>query len=322
MAMSETAILPQRRRGTICRIVEGPIGDERPTCPSTTSWSPSPFRGGIWIVLLLITLLPAPAYAWWDFGHRTGASIAWAKVKPETRTAIRRLLAVEAQVETPTCPLKTIEDASVWADCIKGLGPRFDYAFTWHYQNVDICKPFDLTASCKDGHCVSKQIERNARLLADRTVPQRERLMAFAFLVHFVGDLHMPLHAGDRTDRGGNDVKAAYGLVEGRINLHLMWDGYLAERAITTPPAGPRGLLSEATHNMADGSVADWSRESWDVARDVAYTTALGGDPCAPVPPRARLSDETIAALVPGVRRQVLRGGLRLARLLNEALGQ
>ncbi len=320
MAMSETAILPQRGRGTIRKMVERQIGAELPTCPSTTSWFPSPFRGGFWIILAL-TLLPAPAHAWWDFGHRTGANIAWAEVKPQTRVAIRRLLAAEKLVETPTCPLKSIEDASVWADCIKGLGPRFDYAFSWHYQNADVCKPFDLTASCKDGHCVSKQIERNAKLLADPEVPQRERLMAFAFLVHFVGDLHMPLHAGDRTDRGGNDVKAAYGLAEGRINLHSAWDGYLAERAITTPPAGPRGLLSEVQPGMANGSVADWSRETWDVARDVAYKTALGGDPCSAVPPRARLSDDTIAALVPDVRRQVVRGGVRLARLLDEAFG-
>ena len=70
---------------------------------------------------------------------------------------------------------------------------------------------------------------------------------------------------------------------------------------------------------MADGSVTDWSRESWTVSRDVAYATAIG-DPCGPVPARAMLDDAKIAALVPTVRDQILRGGLRLARLLDEAL--
>ena len=208
---------------------------------------------------------------------------------------------------------------------MKTLGPRFDYAFAWHYQNVDICKPFDLSVACKDGNCVSRQIDRSVKLLKDKAVPARERLMALAFLTHFVGDLHMPLHAGDRSDRGGNDVKAAYGIVEGRINLHLLWDGYLAERAITTPPAGPKGLvtgLSEADkQGMTRGTTVDWSRESWSIAADAAYATAIGGDPCGPVPPRARIDDVAIAKLVPVVREQLAKGGLRLARLLDEALG-
>lgn len=277
------------------------------------------------VALLLLFSVASPAQAWWDFGHKTVATIAWDNSQPRTRTAIRALLRHERAVETPTCPLRTIEDASYWPDCVKGLGPRFDYAFSWHYQNVDVCKPFDLSAACKDGHCVSKQIERNKKLLADPKVPARERLIALAFLTHFVGDLHMPLHAGDRADRGGNDVKAAYGIVEGRTNLHLLWDGPLAERAITTPPAGPKGIAAGLNAGeraqRAAGSVEDWSREMWATSRDMAYATALG-DPCGPVPVRARVEDATIERLVPVVRDQMLNGGLRLARLLDEALGR
>jgi S1/P1 Nuclease len=282
-----------------------------------------------WLLALCMAFgAGAPALAWWDYGHKTIATIAWDAVKPTTRTAIARLLKSERLVETPTCGLKTLEDASYWPDCIKGLGARFDYAFSWHYQNVDVCKPFDLKSACKDGHCVSKQIERAAKLLGDEKVPSRERLMALAFLAHFVGDLHMPLHAGDRSDKGGNDVKAAYGEVAGRVNLHLLWDGPLAERAITTPPAGPAGIAQSVAANAGErvqraaGSVEDWSRENWQVARDMAYGTALGGDPCGPVPPRAVINNATIEALVPVVRNQMLNGGLRLARLLDEALSR
>jgi S1/P1 Nuclease len=275
------------------------------------------------LAALLLIFAATPALAWWDFGHKTVATIAWDHVKPQTRAAIRALLHSERAVETPSCPLKTLEDASSWPDCIKGLGARFDYAFSWHYQNVDVCKPFDLKAACKDGHCVSKQIERNAKLLADPKVPARERLMALAFLTHFVGDLHMPLHAGDRSDRGGNDVKAAYGIVEGRVNLHLLWDGPLAERAITTPPAGPKGIASNVNAGeraqRAAGSVDDWSRDMWALSRDMAYGVALD-DPCGPAPARVRIDDAKIEQLVPVVRTQMLNGGLRLARLLDEAM--
>ena len=268
------------------------------------------------LAFLCLVLATAPAAAWWEYGHETTAAIAYAKVKPATRSAITRLLRQSAALDTPTCPARTIEQASVWPDCIKGLRDRFSYQNSWHYQNVDICKPFDLTVACRDGNCVSAQITRNAKLLADVKLPPRERIMALAFLVHFVGDLHMPLHAGDRSDRGGNDLKAAYGMFAGaRTNLHSVWDGYLAERAISTPPA----LITETRADMAAGSVDDWSRESWAVARDSAYTVALG-DPCGPKPERAVLDDAKIAALVPVTRQQIARGGMRLARLLDEAL--
>ena len=276
------------------------------------------------LLLPLLLLMPTPALAWWDFGHKTVATIAHNEVSPKTRAAIRALLRHERAVATPTCPLKSLEDASYWPDCIKGLGPRFDYAFSWHYQNVDICKPFELTAACKDGHCVSRQIDRAVKLLKDKAVPPRERLIALAFLTHFVGDLHMPLHAGDRGDRGGNDVKAAYGIVAGRVNLHLLWDGPLAERAITTPPAGPKALVADLNAGeraqLAAGSTEDWSRENWAFARDTAYAVALDGDPCGPVPTRAAISNAKIEALVPAVRGQITKAGLRLARLLDEAL--
>jgi hypothetical protein len=277
------------------------------------------------LLLLLILLTPTPALAWWDYGHKTVATIANDHVTPKTRAAIRALLRHERAVATPTCPLKSLEDASYWPDCIKGLGARFDYAFSWHYQNVDICKPFDLSAACKDGHCVARQIDRAVKLLKDQKVPPHERLMALAFLTHFVGDLHMPLHAGDRGDRGGNDVKAAYGIVAGRVNLHLLWDGPLAERAITTPPAGPKalvaGLNAGERAQIAAGSTEDWSREVWAFSRDVAYATALGGDPCGPVPPRAMIDNAQIENLIPTVRSQIAKAGLRLARLLDEVLG-
>jgi len=264
-----------------------------------------------------------PAQAWWDYGHKTIATIAWAEVKPATRAKLRALMARSHLLETPTCPVRTLEEASVWADCVKPLGERFSYAFAWHFQNVDICKPFDLKGPCLYGNCVSAQITRQAKLLGDKKVPVRERVQALAFLTHFVGDLHQPLHAGDRADLGGNRAAATYGEVAGRNNLHLIWDGYLAERAISTPPAEASGLLSQVPPAdrpaFAAGSVEDWSRESWQVARTVTYG-AHAADPCVDRSSRAVLDASKIEAAIPVVREQVLKGGLRLARLLDEAL--
>lgn len=274
------------------------------------------------ILLAALIMVPAPAQAWWDYGHETVASIAWRNMTPKARAAADALMRQGRLLETPNCPVRTIEQAAYWADCVKP-GERFSYASSWHYQNVNICKPFDLKEACKDGNCVSAQITRNAKLLADPKVPVRERLMALAFLAHFVGDVHMPLHAGDRGDYGGNRARAAYGAaVTQRMNLHGIWDGYLAERAISTPPPLVRTYSAEERAAMDGGTVEDWSRESWLVARDTVYAVAWGGDPCTVTPPeRAQLSNEAIDGLLAPLRLQVQRGGLRLAKMLNEALG-
>ena len=283
---------------------------------------PRPFRTlAATIGALAAALMPLPALAYWEYGHETVAGIAYRNVRPQTRAKIDALLARSALLETPGCKADTIEHASTWADCIKELGPRFSYAYSWHYQNVNVCKPFDLKSACKDGNCVSAQIERDVKLLKDTKVPLRERVQALAFLVHFVGDLHQPLHAGDRGDLGGNQAKADYGAYgPERLNLHSIWDGWLAERAISTPPALVRVYSPEERSAVNGGTVEEWSRDSYEVARDVVYASAMGGDPCATLPGRAKLDDATIAKLVEPARQQITKGGLRLARLLDEAL--
>ena len=270
-------------------------------------------------------LIAAPARAYWEYGHETIAGIAWQQMRPDTRRAAAALLRQGKLLDTPTCPVATIQQASLWADCIKPLGDRFTYAYSWHYQNVDVCKPFDLSGPCKDGNCVSAQIERHARLLANPLVPQREKLIALAFIVHFVGDLHQPMHAGDHGDLGGNRVAINYGVIGGRTNLHGVWDGLLAERAISTPPGGAAALLAQVDgaerERIARGSVEDWSREMWNKARELAYRP-LVGDPCASAPAeRPTMNEDHVRALIPEVRANVIAGGLRLARLLDDALG-
>ncbi|UAK26314.1 S1/P1 nuclease [Sphingomonas nostoxanthinifaciens] len=278
------------------------------------------------LLLMLVALLalPSPAAAWWEYGHETVATIAMSQVKPTTRASIDWLLKRQAVLETPTCPAHTIEQASVWPDCIKTLGDRFSYAYNWHFQDVELCKSFSTREPCANGNCVSAQIARAQRMLADRKLPPRDRLMALAFIVHFVGDLHQPLHGVEHEgDQGGNKVKASYGAVP-HTNLHSIWDGLLAERAISTPPEGAAGILASVPvadrAALAAGTLDDWGRESWEAAKRDVYGSVIA-DPCAEPPVRqVKLDEPTIERLIPMVRMQVAKGGLRLARLLDEAL--
>ena len=276
----------------------------------------------LWIlVAACAALFPTPALAWGEYGHRTIAGIADANISASTRAKIHQLLRSEDLLGTPECSLKDIGDASVWPDCIRRNRLRWGYTSPWHYQNVDICEEFTLRGNCPGGNCVSAQIDRNAALLADKSLPRHVRLEALAFLVHFVGDLHMPLHAGDRSDRGGNDVTASYGIVEGRMNLHWMWDGPLAERSITDGANIVRSYSPNERSEMSVGTSEDWSREAWQISRDFAYATAEDGPSCSVKTDDRKLVDnDEIKLLIPVARLQVQRAGLRLARLLDEAL--
>ncbi|WP_010161323.1 S1/P1 nuclease [Sphingomonas sp. PAMC 26617] len=268
----------------------------------------------------------APAAAYWEYGHQTIAQIAEANIRPQTRIAIRRLLKQQALLDTPTCKAGTMTEASTWADCVKPIKgadgkPGFGYAYTWHFQDVSICRPFSLTDACKDGNCVSAQITRDVATLKDRRAPAKDRVEALVFLIHFVGDLHQPLHAGEKDDKGGNDVKASYDhYAPPRLNLHSVWDGLLAERAITSGPGLVHRYAPAVRARITAGNVTDWSRESWQVAHDSTYASVMA-DPCAPTPERVTLDEATIETLVPVARLEVERGGLRLAKLLDAALG-
>lgn len=272
------------------------------------------------ILLALAAVLPSQALAWGEYGHRTTAEIALANVKPETRTAIARLLRHEREIGTPDCALKSLPDAAVWPDCVRREGWRWGFTAAWHYQTEPVCEPYNVRANCSGGNCVSAQIERNLRIVADESLPGNVRLEALAFLVHFVGDIHMPLHSGDKDDRGGNDRVTDYGIVPD-LNLHSIWDTALAERAITSAdPPLVRRYSAEERAAIATGGPDEWGRESWQLARDFVYRTAFDRDPCAgDLPLETALSQEDIVEAIPVSQQRVTQAGLRIARLLEEA---
>lgn len=263
----------------------------------------------------------SPLMAWGGYAHQTTADIAQQNISAKSRAEIRRLMQTEALLGTPDCQLKSLRDASIWPDCIRSDRVRWGYTGPWHYQNVDICKPFNMRSACANGNCVSAQIDRNAALLADKNLPDHIRLEALTFLVHFAGDMHMPLHSGDRSDRGGNDVDAAYGAIEGRTNLHSLWDGPLAERAISDGINLAVRYDNETRAKITAGSTEDWALEAWQVARDYAYPTAEDKAACGePLKSRAIIDNDEIVKLIPIARLQIQRAGLRIAMLIDKAL--
>ena len=278
------------------------------------------------VLLLVLAGLPAPALAWSDYAHRLTARITLANLTPAARAEVRRILAKGASVDTPTCRLESLEDAATWPDCVRSLPDRFGFSAPWHYQNIDVCTPFDATANCPDGQCVTAQIPKQLAIVADRSASPAARAQALAFFVHFMGDMHMPLHIGDKHDKGGNAVPAAYGAkAPPWMNLHRIWDNELAERALTEPPAiTPRSISAADRHAMMAGDIPDWTRESWELARTIVYPELKAyPDSCAVKPDARGLVDAAyVAAARDPLRLQVERAGVRTALLLNRALAR
>lgn len=288
------------------------------------------------LVLFLALMLAAPALAWGDYAHRLTARIAWAQLSPAVRSDVQALISAEPGLDTPECRLASIEDASVWPDCVRGrYRDRFGFSAPWHYQNISVCEPFDIAAKCWNGDCVTAQIPRQQAILADRSRPAAERLQALAFLVHMVGDMHQPLHMGDKADRGGNDGRAAFGFkAPDQMNLHWIWDGDLAERALTEPPAiAPRRITPaqisafRAGPAATEARVALWAREAWEIARTTVYPELKDYPDSCPIPeagrralPRGTVTPAYVAAATPAVRSQVAKAGTCIALLVSEAL--
>ena len=282
----------------------------------------NPLRTRLIALLALFALMvPAPLSAWGFYAHGITAEIALANIKPETRAKLDRLFAAERQIGTPDCALGNLVDAATWPDCIRREGWRWGYTAAWHYQTEPVTEPYDVRKNCSGGNCVSAQVSRNLRILADESLPDNVRLEALAFVVHFAGDIHMPLHSGDLDDRGGNDRETAYGIAPG-LNLHWIWDGPLAERAITSArPSLVRRYSAAERAELAGGEPADWGRESWETARDFVYPNAFDRSPLdGPLPDETALTQEDIEAAIPVSQRRVTQAGLRIADLLDRAM--
>ena len=280
--------------------------------------------------LLVVVALPVPALAWGFEGHQIIANIARTRLTPAVRAKVDALLA------TDTDPL-TVHDMAAeatWADAYRGAGHR--ETALWHFVDQEIDRP-DLASACfgrpglngaaasagPANDCVVDKIDEFAAELADPATPPAERLMALKFVLHFVGDVHQPLHASDHQDRGGNCVRIALGGPR-TSNLHAFWDTGVLEPLGSDPAAAAALLASRITPAQAaawsGGTAADWAQESLGEAKAVAYTlnTPAGcSQDVAPIsPPAAYVASAQAAADL-----QLEKAGVRLAWLLNRVLG-
>ena len=280
-------------------------------------------RGALAAALLLAA---QGALAWGPQGHRTVGAIADRLLTPAAQAEVLRLLQNDRDKFDAPSGRTTLEAVSVWADELHGTpGARS----SWHYDDVPICGSEEKARYCPDGQCNTEQLQRLIGVLGDARASSRSRGEALKWVVHLVGDIHQPLHAADNGDHGGNLVPVALEGVHtrGSENLHRAWDNDLVQLVLHArnrqqPPPDIDALAAEASslaQQVGQGSPESWSRESNNLARNVAYHYA--GFACNSRPAGVVVLDAAYlddAELV--VRERLLLAGARLAALLNRAL--
>ncbi len=246
--------------------------------------------------------LATPQYRWGADGHRIIAELALARLSPAVANETRRLL--DGQ---------NISDVASWADAERS---RFPNTGPWHYVDIQLTDSSYLPSrDCANDACVIGAVAAQLAILSDRTRPDTARASALKFVVHFVGDLHQPLHGGERHDKGGNDVKVTF---NGKsTNLHALWDSGLLLSFGQTDAEIVRQLTDEIGRRtdiatLSGGTVASWVMESHDAARDVVYHNLPGSLDITPA-----YAD----AARPVIYERLLRGGVRLGATLERALG-
>jgi hypothetical protein len=290
------------------------------------------------LLLIVATLAgpPAKAVAWGDDGHKAVALIAEHYLTPGAKQQVEALLAAD----TDDLTRHDIANAATWADRFREANHRRDnYEATrrWHYVDLEIDDP-DITAACygrkplppgtpasigDKNACVVDKITQFAAELAAPETDAEERVIALKFLLHFVGDLHQPLHAANHHDAGGNKVRVT---VEGfpqkaRDELHGYWDKQFVEALGRPPLALAAQLIAQITPEQAaawrEGTADDWAWESFNIAYDVVY----GEPPLSAASPQY-LDAAYVARAERAVALQLSRAGVRLAAVLNNALGK
>ena len=249
-------------------------------------------------------MIMAPhAWGWGREGHRLVAQVAGHHLNKKSQNEVARLLGTE-----------TLESIASWADEIR---PQRRETSTWHYIDIPLnVERSDWHKWCPESGCIVQMIPLMESKLRNKSLSDAERAEALRFLVHFVGDMHQPLHVGENHDKGGNDVKVVYFNLAS--NLHSIWDSSLLDTAEQRNPQlkaklGKAAGFSER-RKYAKGTLEDWVWQSRDLSRDVVYAS-LSVERPAPV------GDEYFAKANPVIQLQIRRAGVRLARLLNECLG-
>lgn len=270
--------------------------------------------------------------AWGQDGHRITAEIAERNLNPAAHAAIRELLGEE-----------TLAELSTWGDEIRSDG-TWDFAKPWHYISIDDEETWEdfervpedegdvlvildkLDAFLSDSKAktltLSGAMKGGSSKLKIAQTKEIDKREALALYIHFVGDIHQPLHVGRREDQGGNRIQVEFFGEE--TTLHKVWDEALIESthlSYTEFATFLNRVSEKDKKEWSDASYLDWAKESKEI-RDQVYDFGAQRKGyylnivTAPV-----LSYDYRTKTLPLVKQRLTQAGIRLAAKLNTFFG-
>lgn len=245
----------------------------------------------------LIVCSALSVLGWGQKGHDTTVFIAENHLTPITKAVVEDLLDGNSMVYYAN-----------WLDNASHT-PEYAYSKTWHYKNIDAGISFDEAPLLESGDIV-KAINNQVAILQDSASSRESKQLALKMVIHFLGDIHQPMHMGHASDLGGNRWTVNY---FGRdTNLHSVWDSSLPESAHKWSYSEWQQQIDRASQSEIDeilngGNAESWGKETFEICKEVYDKTPEG----------TKISYDYIADWTPVVEKQFLKGGLRLADLLN-----
>ncbi|MFI3323093.1 MAG: S1/P1 nuclease [Rikenellaceae bacterium] len=250
------------------------------------------------LLLTIISLCVAlNALAWGQMGHDVIAYIGEKNLTPKSAEAVRNLLEGRSLVYYAN-----------WMDNIRGT-EEYRHTSSWHYRNVDEGETVESMPLNENGDVV-RATEQMIADIKSGTLSRDEERIAVMMLIHMVGDMHCPMHAGRLSDLGGN--RHAVTFFGRKTNLHSIWDSALLEAAHKWSYQGwweQLDVIDQASKaEIQKGEPLEWFSESVDAAVEIYAATPIDSE----------LSYDYVTQFAPLVERQLLNGGLRLAQVLND----
>lgn len=247
------------------------------------------------IVALCTTL---SSFGWGQKGHDVVAYIAECNLTPEVYQKVVKKLGNHSLVYFAN-----------WLDNAS-YSDQYRYTKSWHYANVDEGFTYDTMTKNEKGDVVTAIESLIAELKSGKLSAEQENVR-LRMLIHLVGDIHCPMHAGHLSDRGGNEVNVKF--FNRDTKLHKVWDSELVEAAhkwsyTEWEQQLNRYCTAEEKAKLAQGKAKDWLDQSHAIATEIYKAT----------PDKSRISYDYIAYYTPVVEKQLLSGGVRLANILNE----
>lgn len=252
-------------------------------------------------LLLLSFLLLFPAgenhqeLKWGKTGHRIVGDIAADYLSPSARVEVNRVIGPQSMAI-----------ASVWMDQIRS-DPNYDHTHDWHWVTIPDGMSYEETEKNPNGDLIKKLQTFISELKEGDLSPEEEK-EKLKMLIHMVGDIHQPMHVGTGEDMGGNDTNVEWFYEPS--NLHRVWDSEMIDDTQLSYTEFSTAINHPSDHQVSswqNSGVMDWAAEAMEL-RDQVYD----------LPDDRQLSYEYQYEHRDLLNKQLLKGGVRLAGILNE----